>query len=121
MVWIFCQISTLLGFYLQAPGVDYPAHAHDVEEWYIVFNGHAEFHIDDKIHQAKAGNVIHIQPRAIHRIITSNLPFFAMWMRAGDLFGKYWFIGCEDFPQTGEQNELSDEKQWLYLKNKNYT
>ena len=24
------------GFYVQAPGVDYPAHAHDAEEWYLI-------------------------------------------------------------------------------------
>jgi hypothetical protein len=28
--------NCVVGFYVQAPGVDYPAHAHDAEEWYLI-------------------------------------------------------------------------------------
>ena len=91
------------GFYVQAPGVDYPAHAHDAEEWYLILSGHAQWHINDEIYQAEAGKVFHHPPGAAHRMITSDQSFFALWMRTGALFGKYWFVGHEEIPQAGEQ------------------
>ena len=33
---VFLHDSLRLGFFLQAPWIDYPAHAHDAEEWYLV-------------------------------------------------------------------------------------
>ena len=45
--------------FLQAPWIDYPAHAHDAEEWYLVLSGRAEWQIDDDVNQAEEGTIFH--------------------------------------------------------------
>ena len=79
--------------------VNYPGHAHDAEEWYLVLSGSAQWRINDKIFQAKPGEFIHHPPRATHQMITSDLPLLAIWMRTGELDGEYWFVD-ESMPQA---------------------
>ena len=88
--------SMRLGLYVQAPSVDYPAHAHDAEEFYLILNGHAEWQIDDESHHAEAGSVFHHPPTAGHRMITSDQPLLALWMWTGAIEGRYWFVGHEE-------------------------
>ena len=80
--------------------MNYPAHAHDPEEWYLILSGTAQWHVNGEKFQAKPGDIIHHPPRATHQMITSDQqPLLALWMRTGELTGDYWFID-ETLPQA---------------------
>jgi len=88
-----------LGLYVQAPGVNYPPHAHDAEEWYLVLSGNPQWFVNGEKFTAKPGDFIHHPPRATHSMVTSDQPLLALWMRTGELDGAYWFVD-ESLPQA---------------------
>ena len=92
----FLHDSLRLGFFLQAPWIDYPAHAHDAEEWYLVLSGRAEWQIDDDVYQAEEGTIFHHPPTAGHRMLTFENPLLAIWIWTGAIHGRYWFVGHEE-------------------------
>ncbi len=69
--------------------LSYQAHQHREENWFIV-QGEAEVILDDKYHQLKAADYIHIPPKAKHRIRncsnTENLIFIEI--QRGSYFGE---------------------------------
>jgi len=93
---VYFHESLRLGLYIQPPSFDYPAHAHDAEEWYLILSGHAEWQIDGVSFQAQPGQVFRHPPEAGHRMITFNDPLLAIWIWTGAIEGRYWFVGHEE-------------------------
>jgi len=89
---LYIHDSLILGLYVQAPGVNYPPHAHDAEEWYLVLSGNPQWFVNGEKFTANPGDIIHHPPRATHSMVTSDEPLLALWMRTGELDGAYWFV-----------------------------
>jgi dimethylpropiothetin dethiomethylase len=82
-----------LGLYLQAPGIFYPAHAHDAEEFFLVLGGTADWQKDDGEWQPQPpGSFIHHQPSQHHATTTVGEPLLAIWGWTGDIDGDYWVV-----------------------------
>ena len=100
---IYFYDSLRMGLFVQAPRNDYPAHAHDSEEWYLILSGSAKWIINDQTFHAEEGHFLHHPPCASHRFVTSDQPLLALWIRTGNIQGRYWFVGHEDVAQIGEK------------------
>ena len=85
-----------MGLYLQNRNVDYPSHAHDAEEYYLILSGHGSWQIGNSWYDAIPGSIFHHQPCASHRMITESEPLLAIWIWTGLIDGRYWFIGHEE-------------------------
>ena len=99
-----------MGFYLQNKNVDYPSHAHDAEEYYLILSGHGSWQIGNSWYDAIPGSIFHHQPGASHRMITESEPLLAIWIWTGLIDGRYWFIGHEeiDCPTNLEDTSQRD-------------
>ncbi len=81
------------GLYLQAPGVFYPPHDHEAEEFYYVLAGDAEWQRNGQAFASRPpGALIHHAPRDRHAMKTGNGPLLAMWMWTGDIDMKTYRI-----------------------------
>lgn len=82
------------GFYLQLPGVLYPAHIHAAEEFYYVLSGDCEWrHNAGEFALQPPASLIHHQPWDLHAMRTRNLPLLAMWIWSGDVdYSTYRFL-----------------------------
>ena len=84
-----------MGLYLQNQNVDYPSHAHDAEEFYLIVSGHGSWQIGNSWYDAIPGSIFHHQPGESHRMITESEPLLGFWIWTGLIEGRYWFIGHE--------------------------
>ncbi len=86
-----------VGLYIQAPGVDYPSHAHDAEELYLVLAGTARWQrgwggSDEPFTAAPPGETRHHRAAEPHAMITGDQPLLALWVWRGAIDGRYWFV-----------------------------
>ena len=87
-----------VGLYLQAPETDYPAHAHDAEELYLVLSGWAHWNAGPRRFIAEPGQVIRHAPEESHAMRTGEAPFLALWAWLGAINGDYWLIDGPHWP-----------------------
>ena len=85
-----------MGFYLQNQYVDYPPHAHDAEEFYLILSGNGSWQVGNNWYDAIPGKIFHHQPCVSHRMITESEPMLAIWIWTGLIEGRYWFVGHEE-------------------------
>jgi len=85
-----------MGLFLQNPNVDYPSHAHEAEEFYLILSGHGSWEIGNSWFDAIPGRIFHHQPGESHRMITESEPLLAIWIWTGLIEGRYWFVGHEE-------------------------
>jgi len=85
-----------MGFFLQNQNVDYPSHAHEAEEFYLILSGHGSWQIGKSWYDANPGRIFHHQPGESHRMITESEPLLAIWIWTGSIEGRYWFVGHEE-------------------------
>ena len=97
-----------IGLYLQNQNVDYPSHAHEAEEYYLILSGHGSWQIGNSWYDAIPGRIFHHQPGESHRMITESEPLLGFWIWTGLIEGRYWFIGHEDIDC---QSNLEDTYQ----------
>ena len=99
-----------MGLFLQNQNVDYPSHAHDAEEFYLILSGHGSWQIGNSWYDAIPGRIFHHQPGESHRMITESEPLLAIWIWTGLIEGRYWFVGHEEIDcsidlETRSQND----------------
>ncbi len=80
-----------IGLFLQKPQVNYPLHAHEAEELYIILSGKARWKIDDKMFNVIPGTIIKHQSCQDHATFTEEETLFALWIWTGKIKGRYWF------------------------------
>jgi len=85
-----------MGLFLQNQNVDYPPHAHEAEEFYLILSGHGSWQIGNSWYDAIPGRIFHHQPDESHRMITESEPLLAIWIWTGLIEGRYWFVGHEE-------------------------
>ena len=93
---LFQSKKIRMGLFLQNPNVDYPSHAHEAEEYYLILSGHGSWQIGNNWYDAIPGSICHHQPGASHRMITKSEPLLAIWIWTGAIEGRYWFVGHEE-------------------------
>ena len=84
-----------MGLFLQNQNVDYPPHAHEAEEFYLILSGYGSWQIGNSWYDAIPGRIFHHQPGESHRMITESEPLLAIWIWTGLIEGRYWFVGHE--------------------------
>ena len=85
-----------MGLFLQNQNIDYPPHAHEAEEFYLILSGYGSWQIGNSWYDAIPGRIFHHQPGESHRMITESEPLFAIWIWSGLIEGRYWFVGHEE-------------------------
>ena len=85
-----------MGLFLQNQNVDYPPHAHEAEEFYLILSGYGSWQIGNSWYDAIPGRIFHHQPGEYHRMITESEPMLAIWIWTGLIEGRYWFVGHEE-------------------------
>jgi len=80
-----------MGVYLQPPGIHYPAHAHDAEEFYLIISGKADWQAGERSFTAEPGHVIHHAPAESHVMTTTDTALLGCWAWQGDIMGDYWW------------------------------
>ncbi|MFL2738621.1 MAG: dimethylsulfonioproprionate lyase family protein [bacterium] len=85
-----------IGLFLQKPYVNYPFHAHEAEELYIILSGTASWKIDDKMFSVIPGSIIKHQSCQDHATFTEEETLFALWIWTGKIKGRYWFRGYSE-------------------------
>jgi len=80
-----------IGLFLQKPHVNYPLHAHEAKELYIILSGTARWKIDDKMFSVFPGSIIKHQSCQDHATFTEEETLFALWIWTGKIKGRYWF------------------------------
>ena len=85
-----------IGLFLQKPYVNYPFHAHEAEELYIILSGTASWKIDDKMFSVIPGSIIKHQSCQDHATFTEEETLFALWIWTRKIKGRYWFRGYSE-------------------------
>ena len=82
------------GIYLQAPGINYPAHAHAAEEFYLIVSGDPLWRLDDGPWNRQApGTLINHHSDQPHAMETGETALLALWGWQGDIgFESYRFV-----------------------------
>ena len=80
-----------LGLYIQKPEINYPLHAHDAEEYYLILSGNADWQIENKKFRIGPGCIVHHHSSEAHGTHTGEEPLLAVWMWTGQIHGRYWF------------------------------
>ena len=80
-----------IGLFLQKPHVNYPLHAHEAEELYIILSGTARWKIDKKMFSVIPGSIVKHQSCQDHATFTEEETLFALWIWTGKIMGRYWF------------------------------
>ena len=93
---LFPSTKIRMGLFLQNQNVDYPSHAHEAEEFYLILSGHGSWQIGNSWSDAIPGSIFHHQPGESHRMITQSEPLLAIWIWTGLIEGRYWFVGHEE-------------------------
>ena len=84
--------SERFGLFFLNPGVTYPDHWHDADEFYYVLAGSAVWTVDDETTRSAAGSYIRTPSQAVHRIITDDEPVLTVWGWSGDTsFDSYGY------------------------------
>ncbi len=84
--------SERFGLFFLNPGVTYPDHWHDADEFYYVLAGSAVWTVDGEITRSSAGSYIRTPSQAVHRIITDDEPVLTVWGWSGDTsFDSYGY------------------------------
>ena len=99
-----------MGLFLQNPNVDYPSHAHEAEEYYLILSGQGSWQIGNSWYDAIPGSIFHHHPEDSHRMITKSEPLLAIWIWTGAIEGRYWFVGHEEIdcsinPEISSQSD----------------
>ena len=107
---LFPSTNIRMGLFLQNQNVDYPSHAHEAEEFYLILSGHGSWQIGNSWYDAIPGRIFHHQPGEPHRMITESEPLLAIWIWTGLIEGRYWFVGHEEIDcsinlETRSQND----------------
>ncbi len=76
--------SARFGIFYLSPGLDYPDHWHDADEFYLVLAGGAEWTVAGETGWKGPGAYVRTPSRAVHRIVTRDEPMLAFWGWAGD-------------------------------------
>lgn len=81
------------GLYLQAPGINYPAHAHAAEEFYLIVSGDPLWKLDDGPWERQApATLINHHSDQPHAMETGEGALLALWGWQGDIgFESYRF------------------------------
>ena len=89
-----------LGLYIQKPEINYPLHAHDAEESYLILSGNTDWQIENKKFRVGPGCIVHHHSSEAHGTHTNKEPLLAVWIWTGQIDGRYWFSGHseKDFP-----------------------
>jgi len=85
-----------MGLFLQNQNVDYPSHAHEAEEFYLILSGHGSWQIGNSWYDAIPGRIFNHKPGESHRMVTESEPLLAIWIWTGLIEGRYWFVGHEE-------------------------
>ena len=85
-----------MGLFLQNQNVDYPPHAHEAEEFYVILSGYGSWQIGNSWFDAIPGRIFHHHQGESHRMITESEPMLAIWIWIGLIEGRYWFVGHEE-------------------------
>ena len=93
---LFPSTNIRMGLFLQNQNVDYPSHAHEAEEFYLILSGHGSWQIGNSWSEAIPGSIFNHQPGESHRMITESEPLLAIWIWTGLIEGRYWFVGHEE-------------------------
>jgi len=93
---LFPSTNIRMGLYLQYQNVDYPSHAHEAEEFYLILSGHGAWQIGNSWYDAIPGSIFHHQSGESHRMITESEPLLGFWIWTGLIEGRYWFVGHEE-------------------------
>ena len=93
---LFPSTNIRMGLFLQNQNVDYPSHAHEAEEFYLILSGHGSWQIGNSWYDAIPGSIFHHHPEDSHRMITKSEPLLAIWIWTGLIEGRYWFLGHEE-------------------------
>jgi len=93
---LFPSTNIRMGLFLQNQNVDYPSHAHEAEEFYLILSGHGSWQIGNSWSDAIPGSIFNHQPGEFHRMITESEPLLAIWIWTGLIEGRYWFVGHEE-------------------------
>ena len=93
---LFPSTNIRMGLFLQNQNVDYPSHAHEAEEFYLILSGHGSWQIGNSWSDAIPGSIFNHQPGESHRMITESEPLLAIWIWTGLIEGRYWFVGHEE-------------------------
>lgn len=84
--------SERFGLFFLNPGVTYPDHWHDADEFYFVLAGSAVWTVGDETTRSSAGSYIQTPSQAVHRIITDDEPVLTVWGWSGDTsFDSYGY------------------------------
>lgn len=84
--------SERFGLFFLNPGVTYPDHWHDADEFYFVLAGSAVWTVGDETTRSSAGSYIRTPSQAVHRIITDDEPVLTVWGWSGDTsFDSYGY------------------------------
>ena len=84
--------SERFGLFFLNPGVTYPDHWHDADEFYFVLAGSAAWTVGDETTCSSAGSYIRTPSQAVHRIITDDEPVLTVWGWSGDTsFDSYGY------------------------------
>ena len=93
---LFPSTNIRMGLFLQNQNVDYPSHAHEAEEFYLILSGNGSWQIGNSWSDAIPGSIFNHQPGESHRMITESEPLLAIWIWTGLIEGRYWFLGHEE-------------------------
>ena len=93
---LFPSTNIRMGLFLQNQNVDYPSHAHEAEEFYLILSGHGSWQIGSSWYDAIPGSIFNHQPGESHRMITESEPLLAIWIWTVLIEGRYWFLGHEE-------------------------
>lgn len=81
------------GLFLQAPRTDYPDHAHEAEEFYLVLAGTARWRKGrGRLRPLPPGATVHHRPAEPHAMVTGDQPLLALWVWRGAIDGRYWLL-----------------------------
>ncbi|MCH9664020.1 MAG: cupin domain-containing protein [Gammaproteobacteria bacterium] len=82
------------GLFILGPGVYYPPHVHEAEEFYLILAGTAEWQQDDDAYRpVPPGQVVHNASMQPHAMRVRNEPLIVLWGWCGDIgWARYRFV-----------------------------
>ena len=80
-----------LGLYIQKPEINYPLHAHNAEEYYLILSGNTDWQIENKKFRVGPGCIVHHHSSEAHGTHTDKEPLLAVWIWTVQIDGRYWF------------------------------
>ena len=88
----FAWEDLVLGLFLFGPGIDYPEHAHESEEVYLILSGAGEFSRGGSPFRAKhAGDLVVHHGEQAHATRTGQTPLFGLYAWRGATRSRLWY------------------------------